>query len=1758
MELIQGIIQPPRVQSVEETIPTLCDRLENSTLISDRRSAVLGLKSFSREYRETVIASGLKTLINTLVTDQEDHDLVRALLETLLILFIRGEGKDDLTRNWISQQSRLQNGKYPSPIVMKEENENVDQFSLWITDALTQTDEIVKLLFTFLDSAAFHIKLYTIQLLEALISTRPLRTREVILHIPTGVSTLVNLLNDINEPVRDETILLLMAVVNDNSHFQKLVAFENVFEKLFSIIDDEGGLRGSLVVNDCLSLVNNILKYNTSNQTLFFETGNLRNLTALLSEPLSIEEEFFWNEQRTTNTKTVLDIIKLTVEDGNTVTPAHQDILYEAQALMIVLRLAFFILTPNSIRLCSLLTAAEMIRKNNKIQDKFSQIDVPYWDPSIPSNSSTSEPRTLPVVNLLLSWMLLMNSVHIFDIRVASLELLKAYFINNKEKKTSFLKSQVDQFNESFETVSSEDGEANILQPIFNYDPDLNLNPYKLFFSTDLLMFFIKTDDVEGTTRSLISSLSSGNEEEDEESMVAVQTVGELLIANLTSQDIRIPIAFVSFLIFWLYEDPATVDEFLRNKSLINNFISFSLQIEHQDTCIRCLTTMLLGVAYEFSSASSPFSRGDFHNLLTSRISPDNYSSRIRQLKENELFAGSQEIYLNPSFDETGLPNIFFSTHFSELVYDNFYRIQSSLRRGPENQPDAKITFEIYDKLCSDLNKTETALLRSSTEKENIIESLKSNLADVTKSLEKVEAEREKAEREFKETNEKYLVLQTDLKDAKSALETLNVTSQKLEELKQQNAKSLSTSKDQIEEYREKIDQLQLKITETSSAKQKAEDGINKMSRELFSLTKENSKLKEELDSSSKILESKDKKFSIKTAQLQRRVDEGEKEVAELRERISEDIKAIDSLEKRTTQLSQQKDELENKLSSQSSLIPRLTEKLKSLANNFKRLEGERDDLLEQISTTEETHKAFISNAHLEKKSVEKERDEIKQELERTLENYKKEKKELDDLAHKLESDRNRKTLAITELEKKLAECGSRVTDYANMNKELQETVETMKRKHTELQKSLETTHVASENEKKTIEELHDSVIAINEELQSVILERDELTKENTEIKAKLSSFEQELNEKKQQNRTFKEQISKLTTEVEQISNQSEHKIKTLEALTQEQSATIEDMELKASEVQKEHKTRLENLTFEIKSLSSSIAKLRTVVQTKENLCEETLANARNLQHDKEKLQEIIEQNRNETELSKGTLVEREKRISLLNSELEKSKNLSFSQENELRLKDGEINSLKVEVKEKAQSLNSATVELDELKTLKSTLVLQLDREKERAKNEQKKLHEKLTGIKSELKAKIDSFEKERTLLNEGSSELNQSYSNKISELEDTLNSLKSDNDLKVQKLEELMDEMNQKAEETKIALDEEKLKASMNYQRKVELEKLLESKEIEQDDFKGTVESLKNELGNLELQIQKSKAAQDAQNESSRAYVKQLGENKNVILEMEKTILELSSKLKDAEDKLADTEKMRGELEEMTKSKSTLSNEQAKLMDTFGDLERKHNLKEKETERLKEEMTQKQEALNAAQSSLNEKDQTIVLMENKSESLEKGLKNLNEELKSKADQLSFKEEEYSEIKHKLLLVEESTKQALKLDEERLAKLKDENKSLSEKIAESKKEENSYLEQLNSSEQAWSRQKATLLEQIDSIKEELEKQASVNSELDTKISDLNNENVKLKLSAEDKSEVDELLILLTDLDEQKSKYKRRVLELGGKVSSDEESDEDSE
>lgn len=101
------MLKTPPLQTATATIDTLCGRLESATLLEDRRAAILGLRSFAKQYPASVASGSLRELIATLKRDglgeagsnrsqdgeprksQEggDVDTIRLVLETLLMLF---------------------------------------------------------------------------------------------------------------------------------------------------------------------------------------------------------------------------------------------------------------------------------------------------------------------------------------------------------------------------------------------------------------------------------------------------------------------------------------------------------------------------------------------------------------------------------------------------------------------------------------------------------------------------------------------------------------------------------------------------------------------------------------------------------------------------------------------------------------------------------------------------------------------------------------------------------------------------------------------------------------------------------------------------------------------------------------------------------------------------------------------------------------------------------------------------------------------------------------------------------------------------------------------------------------------------------------------------------------------------------------------------------------------------------------------------------------------------------------------------------------------------------------------------------------------------------------------------------------------------------------------------------------------------------------------------------------------------------------
>jgi hypothetical protein len=144
-----------------------------------------------------------------------------------------------------------------------------------------------------------------------------------------------------------EALVLLIALTPASEELQKLVAFENAFEILFALIEAEGALtHGTEVVEDCLSLLAQLLRFNVSNQSFFRETGYVKRVTRLLhecqQEPEGDDSAPEWTLlHRDKNVWGLLAIIQLFLIRGGMTTPINQTAFWQNGVTEQVLSIAF-------------------------------------------------------------------------------------------------------------------------------------------------------------------------------------------------------------------------------------------------------------------------------------------------------------------------------------------------------------------------------------------------------------------------------------------------------------------------------------------------------------------------------------------------------------------------------------------------------------------------------------------------------------------------------------------------------------------------------------------------------------------------------------------------------------------------------------------------------------------------------------------------------------------------------------------------------------------------------------------------------------------------------------------------------------------------------------------------------------------------------------------------------------------------------------------------------------------------------------------------------------------------------------------------------------------------------------------------------------------------------------------------------------------------------------------------------------------------
>ena len=257
------------------------------------------------------------------------------------------------------------------------------------------------------------------KLLTNLLLNKPRDMQDYILGSHMGVSRLMDILVDPREVLRNDALLLLIQLIKGNANLQKIVAFENAFDKLVDIIQTEEYSDGGIVVEDCLRLMLNLLRNNPSNQTFFREGSYIQRVAIFFDLTLDEQEiEIGWSAQKVSNMLHMLLVIRTLVSPSNStgITSSCQDTILNCGLLEKLCSILMAAGIPAEILTETINAISESIRGHVANQNFFSSITAPTVPPK-------------PALILLL--MSMVNEKQPFSLRCAVLYCFQSYLHKN-------------------------------------------------------------------------------------------------------------------------------------------------------------------------------------------------------------------------------------------------------------------------------------------------------------------------------------------------------------------------------------------------------------------------------------------------------------------------------------------------------------------------------------------------------------------------------------------------------------------------------------------------------------------------------------------------------------------------------------------------------------------------------------------------------------------------------------------------------------------------------------------------------------------------------------------------------------------------------------------------------------------------------------------------------------------------------------------------------------------------------------------------------------------------------------------------------------------------------------------------------------------------------------------------------------------------------------------------------------------------------
>eukprot|EP00055_Hartaetosiga_balthica_P018031 m.127131 g.127131 ORF g.127131 m.127131 type:complete len:883 (+) comp9441_c1_seq3:160-2808(+) len=264
-----------------DMVERLVTRLNSSMMLDDRRASVASLKSLSKQYKVDVGTHAMNPLISVLKDDRADVEISNSALETLI--------------------------NVTTPETPEGEQPSDDDVGVMFTEIFVKSAENVILLLSLLEETDLYVRLNTVKLLTTLLNNRATHLQDAIMKEPVACAKLMELLHERREIIRNEGLLLLIGLTRGNQQMQKLVAFQNAFDEVMSIISQEGNSDGGIIVDDCIRLLMNLVEDNVSNQNFFRESSVFSRLVPFFR----IEKRASWDDELVNTVVNMLALMRV-------------------------------------------------------------------------------------------------------------------------------------------------------------------------------------------------------------------------------------------------------------------------------------------------------------------------------------------------------------------------------------------------------------------------------------------------------------------------------------------------------------------------------------------------------------------------------------------------------------------------------------------------------------------------------------------------------------------------------------------------------------------------------------------------------------------------------------------------------------------------------------------------------------------------------------------------------------------------------------------------------------------------------------------------------------------------------------------------------------------------------------------------------------------------------------------------------------------------------------------------------------------------------------------------------------------------------------------------------------------------------------------------------------------------------------------------------------------------------------------------------